>query len=433
MENSYKNKRWLVLIASCLVNLCIGSVYAWSVFAAPVAKHLSQINGLSGENALTAASVAVVFTVANAVGPLTMICGGVINQKLAPRWIVLFGGILFGLGVFASGFAKSIGMLVLCYGLGCGLGIGLVYSCTINNSIKFFPDKQGLVSGIATASYGLSSVIIPPIANSLIEAQGILSTFRILGVVMTLIICVASIFIDTCPEGYAPPGWSPKTPSGESLGENKTWKEMLKDKNFYMMFVMLLCGAFSGLMIISQASPMAQSMIHMSAGLAATCVSVLALFNALGRIVAGYISDKIGCINTLLLSACLSLLALGLLSLSGEGENVKFIFSIILIGVCFGSLMGVYPSFTAEQFGSKHNSINYGIMFVGFALAGILGPGAAQLALKAIGTYNSAILIAMVFGLGGIVMGIILRRSDKVIQVNGKSVNDVIFSVDDKQ
>ena len=113
--------RWIVLVASCLVNLCIGSLYAWSVFASPMTAHLNAVNGFD------VGSLAVVFSVANAVGPVTMISGGVVNDRLGPRWVILAGGVLFGAGMIGAGFSSSVGMLVVTYGLGCGLGMGLVY------------------------------------------------------------------------------------------------------------------------------------------------------------------------------------------------------------------------------------------------------------------------------------------------------------------
>ena len=114
---SLTKKRWIILAASCLINLCIGSLYAWSVFATPMAAYLSSVTGSE------VAGLAIIFTIANAVGPITMISGGFINDKIGPKWVIFIGGILFGLGMIASSFAKSVGMLLLTYGLGVGLGV----------------------------------------------------------------------------------------------------------------------------------------------------------------------------------------------------------------------------------------------------------------------------------------------------------------------
>ncbi len=409
-----EKKRWIILIASCLINLCIGSLYSWSVFASPMAVRLSELYGLSGTALLTASNLSIVFTVANSVGPITMISGGFINDKLGPKWVVFAGGLLFGVGLLASGFATSIPILVVTYGLGCGLGMGLVYGCTINNSVKFFPDKRGLIGGIATATYGLSSVIIPPIANKLIGSIGVQSTFRMLGMVFMVVICSSAFLIEKCPEGYMPKGYTPDTMTSNSKKlKDKNWKEMIKDGNFYLMICMLLCGAFSGLMIISQASPMAQNIVKMSAAMAATCVSILALFNAIGRILAGYISDKIGRINTIALAFLLSMIGLVTLYGCNEGSNARFILAIAIIGTCFGSFMGVFPGFTADQFGTKNNSVNYGIMFIGFAVAGIMGPTVVGKIVSATGNYGQAFVIAGVLCILGFLLSFLYRKLNK--------------------
>lgn len=133
-----KYNRWLILTASCLINLCIGSVYAWSIFAAPMAAHLSQVSGTQ----ITAAQLAIVFTVANLLGPVTMITGGKINDTLGPGLVLLAGGIMFAAGLILSGFAKNVTVLILGYGIIAGLGLGFAYGCTISNSVKFFLIKE---------------------------------------------------------------------------------------------------------------------------------------------------------------------------------------------------------------------------------------------------------------------------------------------------
>ena len=154
-----KINRWAILIASCVINLCIGSVYAWSVFSPAMATYLGTISGAE----VTPEQLSIVFTVANLLGPITMISGGKINDTLGPRLVLILGGLLFGSGLLISGFSKSISMLILGYGICSGLGMGFAYGCTVSNAVKFFPDKSGLAGGICTAAYGLSSVILSPV------------------------------------------------------------------------------------------------------------------------------------------------------------------------------------------------------------------------------------------------------------------------------
>ena len=386
-------KRWIILAASCLVNLCIGSLYAWSVFSLPMANHLAALSGSAAPN------LAIVFTVANAVGPITIIGGGFINDKLGPRWVILAGGLLFGAGMFFSGFAESVGMLLVTYGLGVGLGMGMVYGCTVSNSVKFFPDKRGLVGGIATASYGISSVVIPPIANMLIDTMSITNAFKVLGAVMAAIICICAFLIQACPPDFRPDGVTARAGNAQSPG--KDWKGMLKDPAFYVMLIMLCCGAFSGLMVVSQASPLTQRTLGATPAAAAVMVSVIALFNTAGRLLAGFVSDKLGMVNTIRSVFVLSVAGLAVLGLCGSND-VLFYGGLCLVGLTFGAIMGIYPGFTAAQFGQKNNSVNYGIMFIGFAAAGYFGPTIMNLLYGATGSDTPAFWTAAGLSLLGL-------------------------------
>lgn len=194
---------------------------------------------------------------------------------------------------------------------------------------------------------------------------------------------------------------------------DRNWKEMLADKIFYVMFFMLACGAVSGLMIISQASSVAQNMVGMSRAAAATAVSTLALFNAAGRVSAGYFSDKLGRVNTLTFMLGLSVVGLGTLYLTGSGSVTQFYVGVSIVGVCFGSFMGVYPGFTADQFGPKNSGFNYGIMFIGFGLAGILGPNIMTKTFAATGGYQLSFMISAALAALGIVISFIYRAMSK--------------------
>jgi MFS family permease len=404
-------KRWLVLGMSCLINLCIGSLYAWSVFANPMSEYLGNIIGKH------ITSLAIVFTVANSVGPVTMISGGFINDRFGPRLVILAGGLLFGGGMFFSGFANSPGLLIITYGLGVGLGMGMVYGCTVSNTVKFFPDRRGLAGGLTTASYGISSVLMPPLTNVLIGITGITVTFKIIGLVMSAVILTAAFFITGCPPEFMPDGWKPLRNTAGTVRKEKDWKGMLKDPIFYVMLFLLCCGAFSGLMVISQASPMAQRMVGMSVTSAAVAVSFLALLNTCGRVVAGFFSDRLGIVKTLIGAFTLSITGLLLLYFSGAGDSLRFYAGIAAVGLSFGSIMGVFPGFTASQFGVKNNSMNYGIMFTGFAAAGLFGPSVMSYLYSLNGSYRSAFFVAICLSVSGIVLSVIygmhLRLANK--------------------
>jgi len=396
-------KRWIILAAACLVNLCLGSIYAWSVFASSMTVYFNEVLNLD----VTAGDLAIVYTIANGVGPITMISGGWFNDRLGPKKVIALGGAMFGAGMILSGFATSVNFLIVSYGLIAGLGLGMAYGSTISTSVKYFPDKRGLIGGITTAVYGLSSVILPPVVTLIVNRSDATLAFKIVGAVFLVVILVCTLFLEQCPEGYTPEGYvPPKMAAGTG---NMDWKAMMKTPVFYVMLLLLTSGAFSGMMVISQASAVAQNMIGMTAIAASGAVSMLALFNAVGRIAAGYISDRIGRINTLMSACVLSIAGMVCLYLSGPGAAFLFYAGIAIVGVSFGSFMGVYPGFTADQFGAKHNSVNYGIMFIGFALAGYFGPQIMSNIYNQSGAYQNAFLIACGLSFAGIVLTFVYR------------------------
>ena len=398
-------KRWIVLLAACFINLCLGSIYAWSVFSSEMTDYFNTTLGMN----VTPGDLAIVYTIANSVGPITMISGGWFNDKFGPKKVILVGGIMWGLGRFLSGFATSVGFLILTYGLIGGLGLGMAYGSTISTCVKFFPDKRGLIGGITTAVYGMSSVILPPIVTVVVQKTDATFAFKAVGITFMVLIAVSCLFMEQCPEGYKPNGFEPAVKADGAAPKNLDWKGMLKTPAFYIMLLLLTCGAFTGMMIISQASAVAQNMIGMTVVSASLAVSVLAFFNALGRIVAGYVSDKIGRINTLTVACALAIVGLVCLFNCGQGIVALFYVGLSIVGISFDSFMGVYPGFTADQFGPKNNSVNYGIMFIGFALAGYFGPQIMRNIFASTNAYANAFIIAIIFSVVGIVFTCLYR------------------------
>lgn len=390
-------QRWTILIAACFINLCIGSMYAWSSLSAPMAQELN-------------ANLSSVFSTANAVSFITMIIGGLLNDKYGPRWVMVTGGAMFGVGMFLSGFAQSVTHLIMSYGICLGLGMSLVYGCTISNTIKFFPDKRGMVGGMTTASYGISSVIFAPLADWICSKTNARMTFMILGAAFLVIICAGSFVMKKCPVGFIPKGFTPPVSQAAKAAVDKTPAEMLKSPVFYVMLLMLTCGGTFGLMIISGAKGLALALTPVNAATATLFVSVLCLFNTAGRLVAGTLSDKLGRINTLTCALLIALIGLGSLYLCGNtGATVLFVAGVMLIGICFGTFMGVFPGFCTDQFGTKNNTVNYGIMWVGFSAAGIIGPSILSGMYANTGSYQGAFVVAFIMAVAGLVLSFIYR------------------------
>ena len=237
-------KRWIILILICCINLCAGSIYAWSVLSAAAAQELTVITG----HLISAADLAIAFGVANSVGPIPMILGGAFNDRYGPRLVIITGGFLIGLGLCFCGWATSVTQIVIGYGLLFGLGLGLAYGAGISTAIKYFPDKRGFAGGLVTAVYGFSSVIVPPIAQVLTQHYGIMNTFVILGTVFALVIMFCGYFCERCPDDF-----NPLNKHGDEKTciavTGLTWRQMLASPIFLPMIALLMCGAVSAMMI----------------------------------------------------------------------------------------------------------------------------------------------------------------------------------------
>ncbi len=392
----YSKKRWGVLIAACLIGLCIGALYTWSTFATPMAEYFSQLTGQK------ISDLSYIYTIACVSAPIDMIIGGFLVKKFGAKVVAIGGGILFGLGMILSGFVTSAVALVLTYGIMVGVGTGFSYGIIISNTVKFFPERSGFAGGLVTTCFGASSIIFSPIANALIEKLGVLWAFRIIGFVMLVIIIGSAFFIITAPE-------SDEEVKVVSPVRDVHYKEMLKTKDFYLMLLTMLCGSFAGMMVLSQTSQIAQNMIGLAPAAAALVVSVVSLFNMCGRFVLGWVSDKIGQKDTLVITFVISLIVnIVLFFYKGDSEMVA-VLCLALIGFCYGGNLGIFPSFTQSRFGRKYHGVNYGLMYWGTGLAGVFGPMAMSFIASKMGIYQPAFLVAAAIALLGVILAFTLK------------------------
>lgn len=395
-------KRWQVLIASTAVLLCTGAIYAFSVFAGP----------MSVDKGWSMSEIMLAFAINSAIGPIPMILGGFLTDKGLAKWSITIGGILFGLGFFLTGFVTTPFMLYVTYGVIAGLGQGLAYSGCLSNTIKLFPDKKGLASGIITAGMGGAAIIAAPIANKLIETHDVMFAFRTLGMFYIVIVLLAVVFIKTAPANYQPEGWTPPKMTGGGVAVNKNWQVMLKTPYFYLIFLMLCTGAFSGLMIASNASVIGQQMFSLTAATAAFYVSLYSLSNCTGRVFWGTISDKLGRNKTL--NFILTMIIVAFIILVFVSAQIGFAIGIIILGLCFGGVMGVFPPMVMENYGPVNQGVNYGIIFSGYSAAAFFAPKvAANMAASNDGDFSKAFYVAIVVACVGLVLNIIYMQLKK--------------------
>ena len=377
-------RRWFILALAAFVNLFAGSIYAWSVFAAPLAEHLTRLTG----TVLTAGDLAAAFSLANGVGPIPLLVGGWITDRFGPRPVMIMGVLLAGVGYWMTGAAQSLTAVFAGYGLFFGIGLGLIYGCTVSNTVKFFPDHRGLAGGLTTAAYGLSSAVIAPVAAHCIGTWGVADTLKLLGATTGIVAVAGGLFSARCPENFVPE--SPTLKKNRlTEGRDVNWSQMLKTPVFWPMLALLLCGAVTGMMILSHAQTIGMTVMGLSATAAAT----------------GVLSDYLGRTGTLALALVSSLTGLAALTLASADTVALFYAGLAAVGFSLGAFMGVYPGFTAQEFGTRHNSVNFALMFMGFALAGTVGP-ALMTQLQSAGFATACGAAAFIAALGFIFIGL---------------------------
>jgi len=393
MTNDKVMNRWYVVIGAVLIQLCLGAIYAWSVFT-------PKLTAKGGMYEFSATQAAWIFSIGLLVFSIVMIISGRMLGVTGPRKLASLGGIVLGAGYILGGlFGTSfIGQLIFIGVIG-GAGIGLAYVVPIAVGVKWFPDKKGMVTGLAVAGFGFGATIWVKSAGSwfgLINTLdffglgGVQSVFLLYGVIFLIAVLLGSIVMIDPPEGYIPEGWTPpEAPSSEAgasqgsaaLGmTNFESGEMLKTPQFYMTWVTFLFSAIAGLMVIYciklfgidslQATGMTAAAASASAG---TAMALYAIFNGLGRIVWGTLSDKLGRKLSIFLM-CLFQGIIMLLFYKMGGTVATLIIGACIIGFNFGGNFALFPAVTADYFGNKNVGLNYGFIFVSYGIAGVIGP-----------------------------------------------------------
>ena len=393
--------RWWHVFGGILMNLALGSLYAWSVFVAPLEKEFHWKR----------ADTSSVFIIAVVVFALSFIVAGRLQDKLGPFKISLAGAILVSLGFFLCSYADSINKFFFFFGVLGGLGNGFGYATPIPVMSKWFPDKRGLAVGLAVGGYGAGSAIFGPLAASyLIPGFGWRATFQVLGAIFFVMTLIGAFLLKNPPAGYKPAGWTP-APAAKAVATTYDFSpgQVLRTSTFYLMWVGYALGCAAGLMVISQLVPFAKSVGIPTTTLASFGLVVGAVGNASGRILSGWMSDHLGRINVLRLMIGISMIAMPILYYVG-GKVAALFVMLFVVYWCYGTQLTVNAATAADFWGTRNVGINYGMLFTAWGVAGLLGGRIGGLLYDKYKNYQMAFYTAAILAAVALICELAVKR-----------------------
>lgn len=402
--------RWVIATAGVLMQVALGAVYAWSVFRVPLTKQFGW----------TTAEVTLTFTISIFVLGIAAFLGGLWQNRVGPRIVALTGGILYGVGVFLASFsANGLWWLYLSYGFIGGIGLGLSYIVPVAVLVKWFPDRRGLITGIAVGGFGAGALITAPVATRLIQSVGVLSTFAYLGIAYLIVTVVAAFFMQNPPDGWRPEGWTPTaSQASQRAGSDYTLGEALRTWQWYALWLLLFLNTFAGISIISQEAPIFQELIKVSAITAASMVGFASIGNAFGRVFWAWVSDVLTRRATFFVMFAMQVLLFWFL----PGIATVTVMSIVtfVVLMCYGGGFGTMPAFAADYFGSKNVGPIYGLMLTAWGVASAVGPLLIAYMRQSTGSYHGALhVIAGVMAVSALVPILVSKPRDRVVDSRG--------------
>jgi MFS family permease len=383
-----KRRGWIVTLAGMGLNLALGILYAWSVFAKQLAESVER-----GGFGWTKTQATLPYTIAIACFAAMMVPAGRLQDRLGPRKVASAGGVLTGLGLLLASFSTPASILpaLLGFGVLAGTGFGLGYAAATPAAVKWFPpEKKGLITGLVVAGFGIAPVYIAPLSKYLIGAYGVGNAFRILGLAFLVTATAFSQLIKNPPPDLVHPK---KADAGAAPARvDMVWREMIRTPTFWILWVQYACAATAGLMIIGHMARIVAVQSGNTIKVGFVFVALLAAFNAGGRVVAGIISDYIGRAVTIALVCVIQ--ALAMFFFAGLTTIGAFVVGSAAVGFSYGACLSLFPATTADYWGTKNMGLNYGILFTAWGVGGVIGPTLAGKIADSTGSYAGAYTVA---------------------------------------
>src|SRR5438270_5817048 len=392
------NNRWVIAIAGVFLQIALGAVYAWSVFRVPLAKQFGW----------SISEVTLTFTISIFVLGFAAFFGGLWLNRKGPRVVALTGGALYGLGIFLASFTHRLSWLYVTYGVVGGIGLGLSYIVPVAVLVKWFPDRRGLITGIAVGGFGAGALITAPVATRLIQSVGVLPTFAYLGIAYLIIAIIAALFMQNPPEGYQPPGWTPSAKeTAQRASHDFVLGEALKRWQWWALWLILFLNTSAGISLISQEGPLFQELTGVTALVAGGMVGVASLVNGVGRVFWAWVSDLVTRRATFGGIFILQVLLFWFLPTITTSSIMTIVAFVILM--CYGGGFGTMPAFAADYFGPKNVGPIYGLMLTAWSFASAVGPLFIARMRETAGSYGGALHVIAAVMAVSILLPILVR------------------------
>jgi len=423
--------RWLLIVLGFIINICLGSVYAYSIFG----KQLMTEWGISTGTSLGMFKYQIPFGVFllffAAIFPLS----GQLLEKLGPKKQGIIGGIIVAAGWILASFVasgtESVPLFVLTYGVIGGIGVGICYIAPIQVATRWFPDKKGLATGLTVAGFGGSPFISTYLGQELIKIDNQVSDALLYLGIAFLVVLLVCFWLMSFPEaGWKPAGWTPKaTTAAATSAVNYNRNEIVKTATFWFLFACFAIGSLAGLMAIGvYATIMTNTKvalgIHTTALATATIVQfILAPFNAGGRPVLGAVTDRLGPRVAAMITFVLIIAAAAGMIVVGKGTDTASTLNKVLYFVCFaafyaglGGWLAIAPTAVAQYFGAKFSSRNYGILFLAYGIGGIIATFVAAYSRDIFkgSTFDMFIPVAILAALGFVMAAFMMKPPKQV-------------------
>lgn len=391
--------RWLYLVIGIVMLLLLGLIYAWSVFVAP----------LEVEFGWSRSETSMTFSICMSMFCIGGVVSGFLSKRMPLRVSVWLCALLVLIGFFLASRIQSLAGLYITYGVFVGLGVGLAYNAVISTFVKWFPDKQGLASGLLLMGFGFGGMLLGTVCTQAISAIGWRATFRTLGIVMACIILLCSYFVRPPKENVVFPTGRSKRLADKESGQELSSKQMLIRPSFWMFYLWAVVLSAAGLMLIGHATPFALD-LGVEAAQAAVLAGLISIFNGSGRVVMGIAYDLLGRKVTMLIISSIMILSSGVLLLSLITSSIPIMTAgFVLTGFAYGGIMPTNSSVVGRLYGMKNYSLNFSILNTCIIPASFGGPYLAGIVQTASGSYSGMAVVMIACGVVAIVVSLKLK------------------------